>query len=86
MQAELPRGAPFDLATLESLGVSPQLAARYVTGGWLVRLGHGVYAFPNDDFDVSGALRFLQQRVAGLHLGGRSALSMQGVRHNLSPH
>lgn len=86
VQAELPRGAPFDLATLESLGVSPQLAARYVTGGWLVRLGHGVYAFPNDDFDVSGALRFLQQRVAGLHLGGRSALSMQGVRHNLSPH
>ncbi|MGF6095750.1 type IV toxin-antitoxin system AbiEi family antitoxin domain-containing protein [Pseudomonas sp. 18175] len=85
MQTELPRGAPFDLAMLESLGVSPQLAARYVTSGWLIRLGQGVYAFPNDDFDVSGALRFLQQRVAGLHVAGRSALSMQGVRHNLSP-
>ncbi|WP_448151913.1 type IV toxin-antitoxin system AbiEi family antitoxin domain-containing protein [Castellaniella caeni] len=81
----LPRGAPFDLAMLESFGVSPQLAARYAESGWLVRLAHGVYAFPNDDFDVSGALRFLQQRVAGLHVGGKSALALQGVRHNLAP-
>jgi len=81
---ELPRGAPFDLAMLESYGVSPQLAARYAESGWLVRLAHGVYAFPNDDFDVSGALRFLQERVAGLHVGGKSALALQGVRHNLA--
>ena len=80
----LPRGAPFDLAMLGSFGVSPQLAARYVESGWLVRLAHGVYAFPNDDFHVSGALRFLQQRVAGLHVGGKSALALQGVRHNLA--
>ncbi|MFJ5483627.1 type IV toxin-antitoxin system AbiEi family antitoxin domain-containing protein [Pectobacterium actinidiae] len=84
LQAELPRGAPFDLAVLESFGVSPQLAARYVEGGWLVRLAHGVYAFPNDAFDVSGALRYLQARVAGLHVGGKSALALQGVRHNLA--
>ncbi|CAI9121904.1 type IV toxin-antitoxin system AbiEi family antitoxin domain-containing protein [Brytella acorum] len=81
---ELPRGAPFDLATLESFGVSPQRAARYAEGGWLVRLAHGVYAFPSDNFDVSGALRFLQQQVAGLHVGGKSALALQGVRHNLA--
>lgn len=81
---ELPRGAPFDLAVLESHDVSPQLAARYVQSGWLVRLAQGVYAFPNDDFDVSGALRFLQGRVAGLHVGGKSALALQGVRHNLA--
>lgn len=82
--AELPRGAPFDLAVLESHGVSPQLAALYARSGWLVRLAHGIYAFPNDDFDVSGALRFLQGRVAGLHVGGKSALALQGVRHNLA--
>lgn len=84
LQAELPRGAPFDLAVLETFGVSPQLAARYAEAGWLVRLAHGVYAFPNDDFDVSGALLYLQSRVAGLHLGGKSALALQGVRHNLA--
>ena len=81
LQAGLPRGAPFDLATLSQFGVSPQLAAHYADGGWLVRLAHGVYAFPNDEFGVYGALKFLQQRVPGLHVGGKSALALQGVRH-----
>ncbi|UZE26442.1 type IV toxin-antitoxin system AbiEi family antitoxin [Pseudomonas sp. B21-056] len=84
LQAELPRGAPFDLATLEQFGVSAQLAARYAQGGWLVRLAQGVYAFPNDDFGVHKAILFLQKRVPGLHIGGKSALAVQGVRHNLS--
>ena len=84
LQAELPRGAPFDLAMLKTFGVSPKLAARYAQSGWLVRLGHGVYAYPNDNFDASGALWFLQERVAGLHIGGKSALALQGVRHNLA--
>lgn len=83
LQTELPRGAPFDLATLATLGVSPQLAARYAEGGWLVRLAQGVYAFPNDDYGVHGALKFLQPRVPGMHVGGKSALAVQGVRHNL---
>lgn len=83
MQTQLPRGAPFGMATLAQLGVSPQLAARYAEGGWLVRLAQGVYAFPNDDYGVQGALRFLQQRVSGLHVGGKSALALQGVQHNL---
>jgi hypothetical protein len=81
--AELPRGAPFDLATLSQSGVSPQLAAHYAREGWLVRLAQGVYAFPNDDFGVHGALLFLQKRVPALHVGGKSALALQGVRHNL---
>ena len=83
LQTSLPRGAPFDMATLGTLGVSPQLAARYAEGGWLVRLAQGVYAFPKDEFGVYGALKFLQQRVPGLHVGGKSALALQGVRHNL---
>ncbi|TPQ31080.1 type IV toxin-antitoxin system AbiEi family antitoxin domain-containing protein [Cupriavidus pinatubonensis] len=83
LQAELPRGAPFDLAVLSQFGVSPQLAAHYVDGGWLVRLAHGVYAYPNDEFSVHGALLFLQTRVPGLHVGGKSALAWQGGRHNL---
>jgi len=81
----LPRGAPFDLATLNQFGVSPQLAAHYAESGWLVRLAQGTYAFPNDDFGVHGALLFLQKRVPGLHVGGKSALTLQGVRHNLGP-
>lgn len=84
LQTTLPRGAPFDLTTLTPLGVTPQLAAHYAESGWLVRLAHGVYAFPNDAFDVWGALKFLQHRAPRLHLGGRSALGVHGVQHNLA--
>lgn len=83
LQAGLSRGTPFDLATLNEFGVSPQLAAYYAEEGWLVRLAQGVYAFPNDDFEVYGALKLLQTRVPGLHVGGKNALALQGVRHNL---
>lgn len=83
VQTQLPRGAPFDLPALSRLGVSPQLAAQYVKGGWLVRLAQGVYAFPNDELDALATLRFLQTRVPGLHVAGKSALALQGVRHNL---
>lgn len=80
----MPRGIPFDLAMLGERGVSPQLAAKYVEGGWLIRLTQGVYAFPGDPLNAHGAIKFLQTRIPGLHLAGKTALSMQGVRHNLS--
>jgi hypothetical protein len=83
VQTQLPRRAPFDLPALRRLGVSPQLAAQYVKGDWLVRLAQGVYAFPNDELDLLATLRFLQTRVPGLHVAGKSALALQGVRHNL---
>ncbi|MDX5335385.1 MAG: AbiEi antitoxin N-terminal domain-containing protein, partial [Marinobacter sp.] len=34
LQAELPRGGPFDLSVLARFGVSPQLAAQYAEAGW----------------------------------------------------
>ena len=51
LQASQLRGAPFDLPGLSKLGVSPQLAAKYVRSGWLVRLAQGVYSFPGDNLD-----------------------------------
>ena len=51
LQATMPRGAPFDLAALADMDISAQLAAKYVTGGWLVRLAQGVYAFRGDTLD-----------------------------------
>ncbi|SPA23803.1 conserved exported hypothetical protein [Cupriavidus taiwanensis] len=84
MQAEMPRGASFCLSALSRLGISAQLAAQYVASGWLVRLAHGVYAYPNDDFNVYDALLFLQKLVPGLHVGGKTALGWQGVMHSVS--
>lgn len=84
LQTSLPRGMPFDLATLERIGVSAQLAAHYAESGWLDRLGQGVYAFAGDTLTAHGAIKLLQTRVVGLHVAGRSALTLQGVRHNLA--
>lgn len=80
----MPRGMPFDLAMLAEQGVSAQLAAKYVESGWLSRLAQGVYAFPGDILTSHGSIKFLQTRIPGLHVAGKTALSLQGVRHNLS--
>ena len=84
LQSARPRGAPFGLNALEGLGVSAQLAAKYVESGWLVRLAQGVYAFPGDPLDEHRTIRFLQEKAQGLHIGGKSALALQGIRHNLA--
>ena len=48
LQTALPRGSPFDHQQLKKLGVSSALAHHYLKSGWLVRLGRGIFAFPND--------------------------------------
>ena len=84
LQLTIPRGEPFDLAGLKALEISAVLAAKYAESGWLVRLGQGVYAFAGDDWTAHGGLKLLQRRVPGLHVAGKSALALQGVRHNLA--
>ena len=84
LQLGLHRGTPFDVATLERLGISAKAASYYAKEGWLVRLGHGVYAFPGDQLSPHGAVKFLQTKVKGLHVGGKTALALQGVQHNLA--
>jgi hypothetical protein len=69
---------------LAKLGISPALAHHYLTTGWLVRLGRGVFMFPNDSLQRDLCLNFLAQRIAGLHVGGKTALAWRGVRHNLA--
>jgi len=82
--ATIPHGAPFDVATLADLKISAKQAAQYVKSGWLARLGHGVYAYPSDNLDAPACILLLQQKSPGLHIGGKSALALHGVRHNLA--
>ncbi len=84
LQSSLPRGVPFDMAALTRLGISGALAAHYAESDWLVRLAQGVYAFPGDELTAHGAIQLLQTRVHGLHVAGKSALALHGVRHNLA--
>lgn len=81
----LSRGVPVAAATLKEIGISRFLAAYYVRSGWLVRLGRGVFAFPNDKLDADATIKFLSTHVPGLHVGGKTALAQRGVRHNVGP-
>ena len=49
-----------------------------------MRLGQGVYAFPNDPLDRARTTAFLGSRLPGLHVAARTALDLHGVRHNLA--
>ena len=83
LQTTFPRGAPFDHRELSMLGVSSALAHHYLKSGWLVRLGRGVFMFPNDTLRREDCLKFLSSRVPGFHVGGKTALAWRGIRHNI---
>ena len=70
LQTAFPRGAPFDHRELARLGVSSALAHHYLKSGWLVRLGRGVFMFPNDTLRREDCLKFLSP-------GGRLARRWQ---------
>ncbi len=76
-------GAPVTIGELRSLGVSPQLAYWYANNGWLERLGRGVFVRDSKQLDLRASLRALELLGKSFHVGGRAALSWQGVRHFL---
>ena len=82
--AVLPRGGPLDVSYLKAHGLSTFHASHLAKAEWLTHLGRGVYMVPGDTLTRDGCLAFLMRRNKGLHVGGKTALSWRGVRHNLS--
>lgn len=74
---------PVTSSDLSSLGVSSDLAVYYVKAGWLERLSNGVYMKPNSHLELHACVNLLQKKISGLHIGGKSALDMYGIRHYL---
>ena len=66
------------------MGVSADLAVHYARSGWLERLGRGVYCRPGEALSLHPSLVVLQQQIAGLHVGGKTALEWYGVRQYVS--
>jgi len=84
LYAKVRPGSPVTSEELATLGVSPDLAVHYVRAGWLTRLARGVFARPDTPLDPHLSLRLLERRIAGLHVGAKSALDWHGVRHNVA--
>lgn len=82
--AALPRGEPLDVAYLKERGLSTFHASHLAKAHWLTHLGRGVYMVPGDTLTRDGSLAFLMRQNKGLHVGGKTALSWRGVRHNLT--
>jgi len=80
LYTRLPPGTPLTSRDLAGLGISADLAVHYVRAGWLKRLTRGVFCRPNDTPALHPSLALLQRRLAGLHVGGKSALDWYGVR------
>jgi hypothetical protein len=77
LHIHMPRNAPFSLSELEKIGISTQRAASYAKSGWLERVSHGTYMFPNQELSLTGSLSYLAKSVPGLHIGGASSLMLE---------
>jgi hypothetical protein len=84
LMQSLPRGTVLLPSRLLSQGYSYELQQCYRKGGWLKSIGKGAMLKSNDPFVLAGALSALQNFVnVNIHVGGRSALELQGVAHYL---
>jgi hypothetical protein len=73
-----PAGVVMLSRSLERQGYSYSLQKRYVQSNWLQSIGHGAYIRFGDQVDIFGGLYALQQTSSTPHIGGRTALNLQG--------
>ena len=79
-----PQGTVLLSSWLVNQGYSHDLQHRYLKSGWLTSLAYGVMKRTGDTIDIFGALYSLQfQAKLNIHIGGRTALGMQGLSHYL---
>lgn len=88
LQRLLPEGLVVDTAWLDDHGYRRQWREKYVNHGWLEGVARGVYRRPGTTGEdalpwqrvVISLQRLLDKKV---HVGGRSALELQGLAHYL---
>lgn len=78
----LPKGVVVLASWLTRHGYSHALQQRYIRSGWLEPIGQGAFKRTGDKITIFGALYALQsQAKKDIHLGGSSALALQGFSH-----
>jgi hypothetical protein len=77
-----PKGTVATQKWLEERGVYRQLTQRYLSSGWIERLGHGAFIRAGDSVDWLGGVYALQQQLClGVRVGGATALGLKGYGH-----
>lgn len=80
----LPEGVAVPSKWLAEQGYSRQLVRKYVQSGWLMPLGRGVYARPQTVLNWQALVLGIQHFASlPFHVGGVSALNLQGYAHYL---
>ncbi len=80
----LPEGVAVPSKWLAEQGYSRQLVRKYVQSQWLQPLGRGVYARPQTELKWQGLVLGMQHFAhSPFHVGGVSALNLQGYAHYL---
>ncbi|MBM3610438.1 MAG: hypothetical protein FJX18_02795 [Alphaproteobacteria bacterium] len=79
-----PTGTVFLSSKLKENDISRQLLGRYKKTGWIESIGTGAVIRSEDIVDCYGGIYALQtQANLSVHVGGRTALSLQGKGHYL---
>lgn len=69
---------------LEEQGIYQQLIQRYQKSSWIDRIGHGAFIRSGDKVGWEGAVFAIQEQLKlPVHVGGKTALKMQGYGHFL---
>jgi hypothetical protein len=84
LQELLPEGAVVPSHWLQDRGYSRQLIYKYVKNAWLVKRGPGAYYRRGSEVSWQGIVASWQQvTVSAWHVGGETALNLQGFAHYL---
>lgn len=79
----LPEGQVVDRAWLKARGIGRPRVDYYLRSGALVAVARGVYRRPGPPLKWEHIIYSLQELEYAVHVGGRSALELQGMAHYL---
>jgi len=79
-----PSGTVTTTKWLSRLKFSRQLVSTYKNSGWVKPFGPGALSKPQDKIEWYGGLHALQFQLGlDIHVGGKTALELQGLAHNI---
>ena len=79
----IPSDSPISALDLEKLGINASTRSKYVKSGKLLQLQRGVFSLSNASLNREKTIEFLQSELGEIHIGGRSALALHKIVHNL---